>query len=351
MLSNKPIVSVAMPIFCHSEKQLTTAIYSILNQTFKDLELIIVDGRLDDKNSKIISAIDDSRIRYFKTKGYVNCLNLGIEEARGKYIARMDSDDISYPTRIAEQVQFLDENPDISLCSCLVEYFGDEYSLPFSTHTVDIDLINMILMCEFVHTAMMFRKDINIHYDNIKPLEDCLLFRKLLIEGHKFEIIDKVLMKSYQSNGSIMRRHPDYVLYLISKVNVYALVKYYDLKLSFVDEIFTKRTFSKQEIIEFLEVVLSLKSKLKLYEMDILHLAFPYFSSIMSKTNRKCFLLKTKLFYQTFFSLYFKKFRKKYVEPIFSITNEYKDGIRTNENKTKVVRALGLKFKFKPQKA
>ena len=66
-----PIVSVVMPIYKHSEEQLLTAINSILNQTFTDFELIIADGNIHDNNYKIISNIDDNRIKYFQITGYI----------------------------------------------------------------------------------------------------------------------------------------------------------------------------------------------------------------------------------------------------------------------------------------
>lgn len=125
-MNTKPKVSVVMPIFRHSKEHLITAISSLLNQTFRDFEIIVVDGSLDNNNFEIISSIKDDRIKYFKTKGYVNCLNYGIEQAQGLYIARMDDDDISLPTRLEEQVHFMDNNPNVSLCSCLVEFFGEK---------------------------------------------------------------------------------------------------------------------------------------------------------------------------------------------------------------------------------
>ena len=348
---NNPIVSVVMPIYNHSEKQLTTAIHSILNQTFHDLELIVVDGKSGNKNTDIISSISDPRIKYYKTKGYINCLNFGIEQSKGKYIARMDSDDISHPARIEEQVRFLDKNPEISLCSCLVEYFGDYTSSKFSEHTNDINnLIDLIKQQQFVHTAMMFRKHINIHYDNLKPLEDCLLFRRLLLDSHKFAIIDKVLMKSYHSNNSIMARRPKLMAYYISKINIFALTKYYNYNLSFADEIFSKKRFSKDEIIDFLKLLCSIKNNLKQHDLDINKIAHPYFLHIIQKSKHKCFLLKSKSFYQTFFRLYlnifYKKFIKNIIRSIFSIRNEYYDDIKTKENKQKVLCILGLKFKL-----
>ena len=346
-LSN-PTVSVVMPIFTHTPEQLTTAIYSILNQTFSDLELIIVDGRLNNANYDIISAINDSRIKYFKIKGYVNCLDFGISQAKGKYIARMDSDDISFPNRIAEQVKFLDENPDISLCSCLLEFFNDERFLGYSTHTIEVNsLFNFIKKCEFAHTAMMFRKNINLRYENFKPLEDCLLFRNLLLSGYKFAIIDKVLLKSYQAGHSLMARYPKYNNYLHSKIDVYALAKYYDFNLSFADVIMSKKSFSEAEIIEFLNFVSFIEKDLKKNGINASFITEAYFSYMVSKVKHRAFLLKNKLFYQTFFKLYLDNIVNSIIKNIFSVTNEYNLGIRTKENKQKILRIFGLKIKLK----
>lgn len=343
---NNPVVSVVMPVFNHSEAQLTAAIDSILNQTFKNLELIIADGRKDDKNLKIISSINDTRIRYFKTCGYINNLNFGIEQARGKYIARMDSDDISYPTRIEEQVRFLDNNPEVSLCSCLVEYFGEGALLKFSGHTVEVnDLFNMISRCEFVHTAMMFRKNINIRYDDIKPMEDCLLFRKLLLAGHKFGIIDKILLKSYISNNSIVARHQNLTQNYLSMINIYSLSEYYDKKLSFADEIFSKKSFSKEEVVDFLSFIAELKDDLAKHNLDIYDIAYPYFLYIISRLKHKSFLLTTKIFYQTYFKYCVRRFAKKAARNIFSVSNEY-EKIDENRVKQKVLCIFGQKVKL-----
>ncbi len=261
MKNNTPKVSVVMPIFRHSKEQLTAAIQSILNQTFSDLELIIIDGAADNQNADIISEIQDNRIKYFKTKGYINCLNLGLSKAHGEYIARMDSDDISYPTRIEEQVKFLDDNPDVSLCSCLVEYFGEQKGI--STNENEVTLLNIIKSQEFVHVAMMFRKNINLQYEYLKPVEDCLLFRKLLLEGHKFAIIDKVLYKNYISAKSIMKKYPDYCRQLTNRINIWSLAKYYNYNLSFANKIIFSKSFSKDEALEFLDFVPFLREKLK----------------------------------------------------------------------------------------
>ena len=139
-INTTPIVSVVMPIFKHSPAQLIRAINSILSQTLTDFEFIIIDGNPNGNNKKIIRRFADCRIKYFKTIGYINCLNLGISKSRGKYIARMESDDISYPERLQEQVNFLEAHPDVDLCSCLVKFTGD-IKPHISPYTADISLI------------------------------------------------------------------------------------------------------------------------------------------------------------------------------------------------------------------
>lgn len=334
-----PKVSVVMPIFKHSEEMLTSAIYSILDQTFSDFELIIIDGSSDENNFNIISKINDKRIRYFKIKGYINSLNFGIEQARGEYIARMDSDDISYPQRLEEQVNFLDNNLDVSLCSTLVEYFG--LTNKTSSYKNELNLLNLIRKQEFKHVSMMFRKEINLKYDNVKPYEDCLLYRKLLLQGYKFEIINKVLLKNYISCRSIMKMYPKYCQVLMSKINVLTLSKYYDYKLNFVDEIFSKKYYSKEDVIEYLKFAKFLKQKLKQSKLNIAKICLPFLFYILSKLKSKFFILHNKNFYYVF-GVYLIKICFKYLlQTIFSLKNECFGG-----KKYKIITILGVKFKF-----
>lgn len=335
----KPTVSVIMPIYKHSEEQLLTAINSILNQTFKDFELIIADGNIHNNNYKIISNIQDHRIKYFKITGYINCLNYSIKQAKGKYIARMDSDDISYPTRIEEQVKYLEHNPKIDLCSCLAEFFGDVKKYKTSQHENDINLINLIKNQEIVHPAIMFRKDLNIQYENIKPLEDCLLFRKLLLNGYKIGIIDKILFKNYKTNTSIMKTYPKLMEFLMSKINVYALSKYYNYKLSYIDNIFLKRNFSKEDILEYLKLVKIIKNNNKKNELNIYKICYPFFCYALSKYNKSYFILINPLFIQTLFIPFVLQITKTIFQRIFSIKNDY-----TNTKKSKIIYIFGFKY-------
>lgn len=112
-----PALTVAMPVY-NAGPYLRQAVLSIINQTFTDWELLIIDDASTDGAIESIADIADARIRVVRNArnlGLAATLNIGIDLARGKYFARMDQDDVSYPDRLGRQVAMLDENPDIDL--------------------------------------------------------------------------------------------------------------------------------------------------------------------------------------------------------------------------------------------
>ncbi|RZK15481.1 MAG: glycosyltransferase family 2 protein, partial [Flavobacterium sp.] len=107
-----------MPVF-NSERYLKQAIESILNQTFKNFEFIIINDGSSDSSDKIINSFNDTRIIYVNNetnRGIVAALNEGLSLSKGKYIARMDADDVANPDRLTLQHQFLINNPAYKLC-------------------------------------------------------------------------------------------------------------------------------------------------------------------------------------------------------------------------------------------
>lgn len=122
-----PKVTVVMPVY-NSEKYVAAAIQSILNQTFKDFELIIINDGSTDESEKIILSFNDPRVRYIKNEknlGLVGVRNLGLDLVESKYIALLDSDDIARRTRLSEQVKFLDENPQFGIVGTWVRLIDD----------------------------------------------------------------------------------------------------------------------------------------------------------------------------------------------------------------------------------
>ena len=172
----KPIISVIMPCY-NSEKYLEESINSILNQTFTPLELICVDDDSSDNTYKLLcnlSKIDDRIIvtkNEFK-KGVSGAMNTGLKYAKGKYIARMDSDDISDKDRLMTQYRFLENNPKYGICSTNINLM-DEMGNVFSSNQYKVDKSPIewqFLWSNPVPCApCMYRKEI---LNNIKFSED-----------------------------------------------------------------------------------------------------------------------------------------------------------------------------------
>jgi glycosyltransferase involved in cell wall biosynthesis len=164
---------------------LREAIDSILSQSFTDFELLIFDDASTDDSRSILESYSDPRIiKHYgeKNVGLVTWLNLGIERARGEYVARMDSDDVSHVDRLKAQVDFLDKNPEVGLCGTSANLFGLGSGLWHMP--TDRDQIHAHLMfgTAFIHPAVVFRKShldqYELRYRDLIPCEDIDLFRR-----------------------------------------------------------------------------------------------------------------------------------------------------------------------------
>lgn len=126
MVSHVKQVSVVMPVY-NGEKYLREAIDSVLSQTFDNFEFIIVNDGSTDSSEEIIRSYSDSRIVLVNkpNSGIVDSLNLGIKRATGKYIARMDADDIMLPDRLKIQYRFMEENSRVDILASGFEWFGE----------------------------------------------------------------------------------------------------------------------------------------------------------------------------------------------------------------------------------
>ncbi len=162
-----PIVSVVMSVF-NGEPFLRTAVESILNQTMSEFEFIVInDGSIDDSEAILDSYRKaDSRIRVTtqENRGLVESLNRGCALASGKYIARMDADDIAVCDRLQQQITFMDEHPDVGLLGGAIEYI-DASGRVFRScrHPLGDEAIRDAmdrLEGSFCHPATVMRKDI-----------------------------------------------------------------------------------------------------------------------------------------------------------------------------------------------
>lgn len=187
-----PIVSVLMSVY-NDEKYVSMAIESILNQSFKDFEFIIINDGSTDKTMKILKEYEgkDSRIVLIdqENKGLTKSLNIGIKKAKGKYIARMDSDDISHPLRLQNQLEFLENNQEYGFVGTNVEKIdanGNHIEYNTTKHTNEEIQKTLCTRNCFAHGSVMINKELVgkiLQYDEeFKYAQDYRLWAKIAKE-------------------------------------------------------------------------------------------------------------------------------------------------------------------------
>lgn len=208
------LLTVLMPVY-NSEKFLKAAIESILNQTYENFEFLIINDGSNDSSLEIINSYKDKRIRLVnnpKNLGLINTLNLGIELAKGKYIARMDGDDISMPDRLMNQITFLNSNPEVSLVAGQVQLINeDNVDLGYWPEDVqaktesEIKELLPFTNC-IAHPTILIRTEVAKKFlYNKKQInnEDWDLWLRLVSSGHKIAKINQPLLKYRIHSNSI----------------------------------------------------------------------------------------------------------------------------------------------------
>ena len=205
-----PSVSVIMPVY-NCEAFIGEAIESILNQSFKDFELIIIDDCSTDDTLKLASIYDDQRIiiiKKNKNSGYITSLNMAIEIAKGDFIARMDGDDVCDSTRLEKQIGFLTLNKDVAVC-------GTWYHMILTNNIiknpVGHDDIKVALLdyCAFGHPTIMFRgsfiRENKLFYDEgFYPAEDYELWTRISLLGKMANLPEPLLFyRSHENQVSV----------------------------------------------------------------------------------------------------------------------------------------------------
>jgi glycosyltransferase involved in cell wall biosynthesis len=185
-MSKIPKVTVLMPVY-NGEKYLKEAVDSILDQSFKDYEFLIIDDGSTDGSGEIIKSYADPRIKVLENGenlGLVTTLNKGIELARGEFIARMDCDDVSLPERLEKQVRFMDSRLDVGVCGTWLRKIGSAHDVvSYPVEDKDIRWF-LTINSMFAHPSVMLRHDLltnhNLRYDaNFPHAEDYELWTRI----------------------------------------------------------------------------------------------------------------------------------------------------------------------------
>jgi glycosyltransferase involved in cell wall biosynthesis len=210
-MKNKiPLVSVVMPAY-NAEKYISQAIESILNQTFKDFEFIIIDDGSSDRTWEIIQeyAKKDEKIMPVKNERNLKMtktLNKGVHLAKGKYLVRMDADDWSYPYRIQEQVDFMEKNSKVVVSGGSIQVCNERLDVKNKRWYPNSDegiRKKIFRYNPFAHPSIILRKDrvieVGMYDENLPLTQDYDLYFRLGKVG-KFANLDKILIK--------LRTHP-----------------------------------------------------------------------------------------------------------------------------------------------
>ena len=158
-----PRVTVLLPVY-NGLPYLQAAVDSILAQTLTDFEFLIINDGSRDASAEVLDRLTDPRIRvvHQANRGLAASLNIGIDMARGRYIARQDQDDLSLPERLAEQVRFMDAHPECILLGTGADiWVGDEPADRYHDHPAEHAMLAFHLLFNnpFVHSSVMLRKD------------------------------------------------------------------------------------------------------------------------------------------------------------------------------------------------
>lgn len=185
-----PTISVVMPVY-NGERFLREAIESILKQTYSDFEFIIINDGSTDKTDEIVRSYNDPRIVYIKNDknlGLSKSFNTGIDAARGKYIARMDADDVCAPKRFERQLQFLERRPGVDIVGSNLRFI-DEKSRPLSNFKRQADHIDIkfssLFSTPMMHPTIMGKTSVfkTHHYNEaLSNSEDYELWSRLLFK-------------------------------------------------------------------------------------------------------------------------------------------------------------------------
>ena len=227
-----------MPVY-NAERFIESSVKSILTQTLKDFELLIIDDGSTDNSVSIVKSVKDSRIILFENekRGISHQLNFGISQASADLIARMDADDISQPSRLERQLSIILNNPELDIVGSniiFIDLYGKQFGYkkyPQVSEDITYFLPIEMTLC---HASTLMRKrlfDSKIHYQNeYEPVEDHKLFLEIAESNYKFYNIQEFLyfyridnsfhnkikkthqvLKSYHLGVEFLRQSKDYL--------------------------------------------------------------------------------------------------------------------------------------------
>ena len=198
---NRAVVSIVIPVH-NGEKYIKESIDSCLAQTYSNIEILVVDDKSTDSTLEILKGYGEkiTVLPVEKQNGLGNVINIGIRASKGKYIARMDADDIMYPDRIEKQVEYLENNPSCVAVGGQIDIINENSDITghreYAQNDKDLKK-NRFLFQPFAHPAVTLRRstleEIGLYPEDMWKVEDVKLFLILSTKGEFANLPDTVL--------------------------------------------------------------------------------------------------------------------------------------------------------------
>ncbi|GMQ90048.1 MAG: hypothetical protein BMS9Abin10_0393 [Gammaproteobacteria bacterium] len=229
------LVSVLLPVY-NGSAFLSAAIRSMQRQSFREFEFVVVDDGSTDATPEIVLAMaaEDKRIRYIRKShgGIVSALNHGLESCPGKYVARMDCDDIALRKRLAIQLAFMERHPEIAACGMAIRKFQGRAPLPWRTErfpeTPRAIATRLLFNSPLMHPTVMIRREVLQEIGAYRPeyewAEDYELWSRLTTT-HRVTNLPQVGVYYRRSSGTVSERHAARQIHVANKIRYENLVK------------------------------------------------------------------------------------------------------------------------------
>ncbi|MDR1544610.1 MAG: glycosyltransferase [Prevotellaceae bacterium] len=310
-MEKTPLVSVNIPVK-NGKKYLKQCIESVLNQTFSDFELLIVNDGSTDETANIVRSFSDKRIRFFENetcKGIAFTRNFAVELSRGKYIAVFDCDDVMLPEKLQKQVDFLKKNPDFALVGSSIEKIDKKgvvigkqiYKLPENLIKSQLFFDNY-----FAQPSMLIRREVfeKFRYNPQFMMASDYAFWSQIAENHKVANLKEILIKYRIHSQSI-------TLSQLERQQIY-IKKIFEFQLSLL------KIFPTENELENHFLLLKNPAKIDVNSTQFAEIL--QWSELLKSRNKEL-----QIFDNQFFNKYLKRlFRKIYRENLKNERNFFK---------------------------
>ena len=273
-----PLISVVLPVY-NVAPYFKEALDSILNQTIQDFEILVIDDCSTDNTIEIANSYQDARIKILsktENKGLIDSLNIGFKAATGKYIARMDGDDINVQDRFEKQLQILENNLQIKACGCWLKEFGFSNKIIKHKQKHDEIVARLLISCPMSLGAVMMEKEwaLKFEFDKTKVhVEDYDFWSRSSWSGELYNLQEVLYFyRVHKSQVSTIHNTSQKLgdvhikIYLLKKLD-YNASKYKDSlleKMLYLKEHFTVKEFSLY--LKFLKEIIKLNKKQRVFD-------------------------------------------------------------------------------------